>query len=89
VPRWVEHEMVARWQRLGALEHRVEMVLGIFAAKGVLPLAFKPVYSVGDLLVQHLEDVEREAEAKGGVEAVLAAHFARVYKVGVPGLKAA
>jgi hypothetical protein len=89
VPHWVERGMGARWQRLGALEHRVQMLLGVFAAKGVLPLAFKPAFSVGDLLIQHLDDVEREAEAKGGVEAVLAAHFARVYKVGVPGLKAA
>jgi hypothetical protein len=89
VPRWVERGMRARWQRLGALEHRVQMLLGIFAAKGVLPLAFKPAVSVGDLLVQHLDDVEREAEAKGGVEAVLAAHFARVYKVSLPGLMAA
>jgi hypothetical protein len=89
VPRWVERGMGACWQRLEALEHRVQMLLGIFAAKGVLPLAFKPTYSVSDLLVQHLDDVEREAEAKGGVEAVLAAHFARVYKVSVPGLMAA
>ncbi len=35
-------------------------------AKGVLPLEFKPAHSVGDLLVQHLEELEREAEDKGG-----------------------
>jgi hypothetical protein len=89
LPRWVERGMGARWQRLAALEHRVQMLLGVFAAKGVLPLEFKPAYCVGDLLVQHLDDVEREAEEKGGVETVLGAHFARVCKVGVPGLKAA
>src|SRR5262249_39748921 len=37
VPRWVLRGMGARWQRLGALEHRVQMLLGVFAAKGVLP----------------------------------------------------
>jgi hypothetical protein len=35
-------------------------------------------------LVQNLDDVEREAEDKGGIEQVLAAHFARVYKVSLP-----
>jgi len=52
-----------------------------FAAKGVLPLEFKPTHSVGDLLVQHLDELEREAEAKGGVPDLLEAHFARVYKM--------
>jgi hypothetical protein len=84
VPRWVERGMGARWQRLAALEQRVQLLLGIFAAVDVLPLAFKPAYPVGDLLMQHLDDGEREAEAKGGVEAVLAEHFARVYKVPLP-----
>ncbi len=57
------------------------MLLGIFAAHGVLPLEFKPAYSVGDLLVQHLDDLEQEADAKGGIQQVLADHFAKVYKV--------
>jgi hypothetical protein len=76
--------MGARWQRLEALEQRVQMLLGIFAAVGVLPLEFKPAHSVGDLLVQHLDDLEREAEVKGGVGKVVADHFARVYKVRLP-----
>jgi hypothetical protein len=84
LPRWVERGRGARWQRLAALEQRVQMLLGIFAAVGVLPLEFKPAYSVGDLLVQHLDELEREAEAKGGVQQVLADHFAKVYKAGLP-----
>jgi hypothetical protein len=66
------------------LEQRVQMLLGVFASHGVLPLEFKPAYSVGDLLVQHLEALESEAEEKGGVQQVLTDHFAKVYKVGLP-----
>ncbi len=84
IPRWVQRGMGARWGRVETLEHRVQMLLGIFAAQGVLPLEFKPAHSVGDLLVQHLDDLEREAETKGGVQQLLIDHFARVYKRGVP-----
>ncbi len=59
------------------------MLLGIFASHGVLPLEFKPAYSVGDLLLQHLDALEQEAGEKGGVQQLLADHFARVYKVAV------
>ncbi len=84
VPRWVVRGMGARWERVEAVEHRVQMLLGIFAAKGVLPLDFKPAHSVGDLLVQHLDDLEHEAEEKGGIGQVVADHFAHVYKVRLP-----
>jgi hypothetical protein len=57
------------------------MLLGICGAKGVLPLAFRPAYSVGDLLLQHLGELDSEAERKGGVQQVLAGHFAKVYKL--------
>jgi hypothetical protein len=43
------------------------MLLGIFFSHGVLPLEFKPAYSVGDLLLQHLDALEQEAEEKGSV----------------------
>jgi hypothetical protein len=43
----------------------VQILLGIFSAKGVLPLEFKPAFSVGDLLIQHLDDLEQEAGHKG------------------------
>jgi hypothetical protein len=81
VPRWVERGMGERFALAEQLEHRVQMLLGIFSAKGVLPLEFKPVYSVGDLLTQHLDELDQEAERKGGVLQALSDHFARVYKV--------
>jgi len=81
VPRWVERGMGERFGRIEQLEHRVQMLLGVFGAKGVLALEFKPALSVGDLVTQHLEELEDEAERKGGVTQVLEDHFARVFKV--------
>ncbi len=52
-------------RRVEQIEHRVQMLLGIFAAYGVLPLEFKPADTIARLLVQHLRDLEAEAEAKG------------------------
>lgn len=73
--------MGERFSRAEQLEHRVQMLLGIFSAKGVLPLEFKPAYSVGDLLTQHLDELEQEAECKGGIMQMLADHFARIHKI--------
>ncbi len=84
VPRWVERGMGERFSRIEQLEHRVQMLVGVFSAKGVLPLEFKPAHSVGDLLTQHLDELEQEAERKGGVLQSLSDHFARVYKVAMP-----
>jgi hypothetical protein len=84
VPRWVEHGMGERLARVQQVSHRVQMLLGIFAARGVLPLELKPAQSVADLLLQHLDDLEAEAEEKGGIEQVLGDHFAKVYKVAAP-----
>jgi hypothetical protein len=84
IPRWVEHGMGERFSRAEQLAHRVQMLLGIFSAKGVLPLDFKPAHSVGDLLTQHLDELEREAEHKGGVIQILADHFSCMYKVAAP-----
>lgn len=36
------------------------------------------------LLTQHLDELEQEAERKGGVQQVLAEHFGKVYKVSLP-----
>jgi hypothetical protein len=83
-PAVVERGMGERFSRAEQLEHRVQMLLGIFSAKGVLPLEFKPAYSVGDLLTQHLDELEQEAERKGGVRQTLADHFAMIYKVAPP-----
>jgi len=59
-------ERLGRVEQVEQVEHRVQMLLGIFSAKGVLPLEFKPAHSVGDLLTQHLDELEQEAERKGG-----------------------
>jgi hypothetical protein len=59
--------MGERFSRAEQLEHRIQMLLGIFSSKGVLPLEFKSAHSVGDLLTQHLDELEQEAERKGGV----------------------
>jgi hypothetical protein len=84
IPRWVRAGMDERFRRIAQIEQRVQMLLGIFSAHGVLPLEFKPAYSVGDLLVQYLDALEHEAEEKGGVQQLLADHFAKVYKVTMP-----
>ena len=73
--------MDERFRRVEQVEQRVQMLLGIFASHGVLALDFKPAYSMGDLLLQHLDALEQEAEEKGGVQQVLADHFAKIYKV--------
>ncbi len=84
IPLWVRAGMDERFRRVEQVEQRIQMLLGIFGAHGVLPLEFKPAHSVGDLLLQHLDALEQEAEEKGGVKQVLADHFAKVYKVAMP-----
>jgi hypothetical protein len=75
--------MDERFRRVEQTEQRVQMLLGIFASHGVLPLEFKPAYSVGDLVLQHVDALEQEAAEKGGLQRMLADHFAMVYKVGL------
>jgi hypothetical protein len=41
---------------------------GRLLGQGVLPLEFKPAHNVGDLLLQHLDALEQEAEEKGSVQ---------------------
>jgi hypothetical protein len=84
IPVWVRAGMDERFRRVEQIEQRVQMLLGIFASHGVLALEFKPAYSVGDLLLQHLEALEQEAEEQGGVQQLLADHFAKVFKVAMP-----
>ena len=76
--------MDERFQRMEQVDQRVQLLLGIFASHGVLPLGFKPAYSVGDRLLQHLDALEQEAQEKGGVRQVPAQHFAKVYKFAMP-----
>jgi hypothetical protein len=51
------------------VEHRVQMVLGVVSA------------SVGDLLTQHVDELEQETAGTGGVLQALSDHFAKVYQV--------
>jgi hypothetical protein len=83
IPVWARAGMDERFSRVGQVEQRVQMLLRIFVSHGVLPLEFKPAYSLGDLLLQHLDALEQEAEEKGGVQQLLADHFAKVYKVNI------
>ena len=84
LPAWVEQGMGARLERVEQVRHRVQMLLGIFAARGILPIHLKPAYNVADLLLQHLDELEAEAEQKGGISHVLSDHFARIYRVAPP-----
>jgi hypothetical protein len=47
-------------------------------------LEFKPSYTVGNLVMQGLDALEQEAEEKGGVQHVLADHFAKNYRISLP-----
>lgn len=84
VPAWVRAGMDERFRTVEQIEQRVQMLLGSFASHGALPLEFKPAYSVGDLLLQRLDALEQEAEEKGGIQQILANHFAKVYKGAMP-----
>jgi hypothetical protein len=84
VPPWVEAGMGAGMERPEKVRHLIQMLLGIFAAHGVLALGDKPIHSVGDLLTQHLDLLEAVADNKGGVSQVLRGHFAKVYKLTAP-----
>jgi DDE family transposase len=57
--------------------------------KRTLSLEFKPAHSVSDLLAQHLDELEQEAERKGGALQVLSDYFAKVYKIEAPSALAA
>jgi hypothetical protein len=42
--------------------------------------SLKPAYRVADLLVQRLDALEQDAQAKGGIQQLLAGHFTKVHK---------
>jgi hypothetical protein len=73
-----------RFSRAKQLEQLVQMLLGIFSAKGLLRLEFKPAYSVGDLLTHPLDELEQETERKGGVLQLLTDHFVKAYTIDPP-----
>ena len=76
--------MGAGMERPEKVRHLIQMLLGIFAAHGVLALGDKPIYSVGDLLTQHLDLLEAIANENGGISQVLQRHFSKVYKLSAP-----
>jgi hypothetical protein len=66
------------------VRHRLQTLLGVFDAYRVTARQIKPVVSVGDLIEQHLEALEAEAEEKGGISQLLQDHFQKLYKVSAP-----
>jgi hypothetical protein len=66
------------------VRHRLQTLLGDFDAYGVTAQQIKPVVSVADLLQQHLDALEAEAEEKGGIAQLLHDHFQKLYKVSAP-----
>jgi len=71
-------------ERPECVRHRLQTLLGVFDAYGVTAQQIKPVVSVADLVAQHLEALEAEAEEKGGITQLLHDHFQKLYKVCVP-----
>jgi hypothetical protein len=84
VSQWVETGMGTSLEHPEKVRHLIQMLLGIFAAHGVLALGDKPIYSVGDLLTQHLDLLEAVADDNGGISQVLQRHFSKVYKLSAP-----
>jgi hypothetical protein len=66
------------------VRHRLQTLLGVFDAYGVTARQIKPVANVADLLQQHLDALEVEAEEKGGIAQLLHDHFQKLYKVSAP-----
>lgn len=71
-------------ERAERVRHRLQTLLSVFDAYGVTARQIKPVASVGDLVAQHLDALEAEAEEKGGVAQLLHDHFQKLYKVSAP-----
>ena len=71
-------------ERPERVRHRLQTLLGVFDAYGVTQQQIKPVVNVADLVAQHLEALEAEADEKGGVAQLLHDHFQKLYKVSAP-----
>jgi hypothetical protein len=71
-------------ERPERVRHRLQTLLGVFDAYGVTAQQVKPVVSVADLVQQHLDALEAEAEEKGGIAQLLHDHFQKLYKVSAP-----
>jgi hypothetical protein len=75
--------MAERFSRTEQLEHRVQILLGDLLAVAVLPLDVRPAHSGRDLLAQHLDELQQEAEHRGEVVQTLADHIVKGYKVDI------
>jgi len=71
-------------ERPDVLRHRLAMLLGIWAAKGVLPLEVEPVPDVAALFRRHEADLGALASERGGVPALLHAHYEKTFKASAP-----
>jgi hypothetical protein len=71
-------------ERPERVRHRLQTLLGVFDAYGVTAQQIKPVVKVADLVAQHLEALEAEADEKGGIAQLLHDHFQKLYKVSIP-----
>jgi len=71
-------------ERAEAIRHRLQTLLGIWAAKGVLPLEITPLDHVAELYWRHAEELEALAEEKGGAAALLRQHYQKTFKTSAP-----
>jgi hypothetical protein len=58
--------------------------LGIWAARGVLPLEVPPIASMAELYWRHADELETLAEEEGGAPALLQKHYQKTFKVAAP-----
>jgi hypothetical protein len=63
----IEEERGVALERPERVRHRLQTLLGVFDAHGVTAQQIKPVVSVADLVGQHLDALEAEAEEKGAL----------------------
>jgi hypothetical protein len=68
-------------ERAEVIRHQLQMVLGIWATKGVLPLEVPPIATMADLYLQHADELEALAEAEGGAAALLQKHYQKTFNV--------
>jgi len=71
-------------ERVEAIRHRLQMLLGIWSAKGVLPLQVAPVENVAELYRRHADELEALAEEEGGVASLLQKHYQKTFKASAP-----
>jgi hypothetical protein len=57
--------------------------VGRLLRQEVMPLKFKPAYSVSDLHTRYLDELDKEAERKGRALQAWSDPFSRMYKVSV------